>query len=320
MSPAGLLALVLGTTPAVPPTDSPPTVADAVRRWAESAGPYNPTPAQAKPTALPADVAGRARLYDLAGRSSVSDEPAPVGRVAPVQAVGPAPAVAAPPVGFVYEPTYDPDTDFCPAPAGYQPQVGDIVLVFSDHLVWKILFAIALIHEPYHTGIVVRTCDGNFGMLEAGPPDVSAHVRISPLAERLASDPGRVYIRRRCIPLTAEQADTLNGFAARQDGKPYAYLRFLAQGTPLRSRGPVRTEFMGRSRGEPCSYFCSELVVEALVSAGLIDPETARPRATAPSDIFYDESTNPWINKYLKLFPWWCAPQRWVPEACPCDK
>jgi hypothetical protein len=196
------------------------------------------------------------------------------------------------------------------------PQAGDIVLVVSDHLIWQILFWIALEHEPYHTGIVVKMCDGSFGMLEAGPPDVTHTVRISPLAERLASDPGRVYIRRRAVPLTQEQSDALSGFAARQDGKAYAYIRFLAQGTPLRSRGPIRTQFMGKSRGEPHSYFCSELVIEALVSSGLIDPETARPRATAPCDIFYDESTNPWINQYLKLYPWWWPPQRWVAESC----
>jgi hypothetical protein len=312
MTAAGLLVFLLGATPAAP-ADTPPTAADVVRRRAESASPYNPSLVPSKSDALPNDVAGRVRLYDLAGRSTVAEPPA---RVLPAQVVAPAPTAAPPSVGLVYEPSFDPDSDYCKAPVGYRPQVGDVVLVYSDHLVWKILFAIALSCEPYHTAIVVKMCDGEFGLLEAGPPDVTSHVRITPLGERLASDPGRVYIRRRCIPLTAEQQDALNGFAARQDGKPYAYLRFLAQGTPFRSRGPVRTCWMGGTRGEPCTYFCSELVIESLVSAGLIDSETARPRATTPSDIFFDESTNPWINQYLKLFPYWCPPQRWVPEAC----
>jgi hypothetical protein len=290
MTTAGLLALCLcAPTAGAPPTELPSR--------------YNRVIYPAKPI----DVTGRATLTDsadVAGRVSLNE---PTG--------APAPA-AAPTVGRVYEPANAIDRDLCEATTGYVPQAGDIVLVVSDHLVWELLFTIALTCEPYHVGIVVRMPDGTFGMLEAGPPDVTSHVRICPLAERLAADPGRVFIRRRCVPLTAEQSDALTGFARRQDGKPYAYVRFLAQGTPLRSRGPIRTEFMGKSRGESCSYFCSELVVEAMVSADLIDAETARPRATTPADIFYDESTNPWIDKYLKLYPAWCAPQRWVAEAC----
>lgn len=290
MSPAGLLALCLcAPTAGAPPTESPNR--------------YNRVIYPAKPI----DITGRATLTeaaDVAGRVSLNE---PVGTPA---------TVMAPTVGRVNEPAYAIDRDLCEATTSYVPQPGDVVLVVSDHLVWELLFAIALTCEPYHVGIVVRLPNGTFGMLEAGPPDVTSHVRICPLAERLAADPGRVYIRRRCVPLTAEQSDALTGFALRQDGKPYAYVRFLAQGTPLRSRGPIRTEYTGKSRAEPGSYFCSELVVEAMVSAGLIDPETARPRATTPADIFYDESTNPWIDKYLKLYPAWCAPQRWVADAC----
>jgi hypothetical protein len=288
MTAAGLLALCL----CAPTAGAPPT---------ESSNRYNRVNYPGKPI----DVTGRATLSeaaDVAGRVQLNE---PTGAPAP-----------APTVGRVYEPAYAIDRDLCEATAAYAPQAGDIVLVVSDHLVWELLFAIALTCEPYHVGIVVRMPDGTFGMLEAGPPDETTHVRICPLAERLAADPGRVFIRRRCMPLTDEQSEALTGFALRQDGKPYAYVRFLAQGTPLRSRGPIRTEFMGKSRGEPGSYFCSELVVEAMVSAGLIDAETARPRATTPADVFYDESTNPWIDKYFKLYPAWCAPQRWVAEAC----
>jgi hypothetical protein len=291
MTPAGLLAVCLcAPTVGAPPAESP----SRYNRVGYPAGPV--------------DVPGRATLAeaaDVSGRASLNE---------PVDA---RPAVVPPPtVGRVFEPAYAIDRNLCEPTVGYVPQAGDIVLVVSDHFVWQLLFAIALSCEPYHVGIVVRMPDGSYGMLEAGPPDQTAHVRICPLAERLAADAGRVFIRRRCVPLTAEQSGALTGFALRQDGKPYAYLRFLAQGTPVRSRGPIRTEFMGKSRGEPWSYFCSELVVEAVVSAGLIDAETARPRATTPADIFYDQSTNPWIDKYLKLAPCWCPPQRWVAAEC----
>jgi hypothetical protein len=286
MTAAGLLALALCTTP--------------------SGSPYNAAP---RPADLPIDSSGWTKRTDVAGRVKLVDGVV-VGPVAP----------AVPAVGAVYEPAYTRDPDLCGPTAAYVPQAGDIVLVVSDHPIWQLLFTIALTHEPYHVGIVVAMPCGGFGLLEAGPPDESPRIRITPLADRLACDTGRVFIRRRCTPLTVEQSDALTGFALRQEGKPYAYVRFLLQGTPIRSRGPIRTHFCGKSRGEPCSYFCSELVMEALVSACLVDAETARPRATTPADIFFDESTNPWINKYLKLYPCWCPPQRWITGLCGCGK
>ena len=312
MSRIGLLTLVLsGTAVGAPPVSSAPPPAPPTR-WEEPAGQYPASAGIVRPVSLPTEVPGRGRPVETVTRRVNSESADVAGRASPV-----ATAIASPPtVGLVHEPAYAIDPDLCRAPAGYVPQVGDIVLFVSDHIVWKALFALALSHEPYHAAIVVRMCDGCPGLLEAGPPDVVPVVRTSPLAERLATDTGRVYVRRRCSPLTTDQADALNGFAARQEGKPYAYIRFLCQGTPFRSRGPLRTHFIGKSRGEPFSYFCSELVMESLVSAGLTDPESARPRATTPGDLFYDESNNPWINKHLKLYPCWGPPQRWVADGC----
>jgi hypothetical protein len=197
-------------------------------------------------------------------------------------------------------------------PVSYEPQPGDVVLFVSDSPIYQLLFTIALTGEPYHAGVVVRMPDGTPAVLEAGPPDVDPRVRLVPVAERFAEDSGRVYVRRRAEPLTAEQCDALTTFACRQKGKPYALLRFLCQGTPIRCRGPLRTKYIGKCRGECFSYFCSELVMESLVAACLCDKETARPRATTPQDLFYDESDNPYINEHLKLCPQWGPPQRWV--------
>src|SRR5689334_11003173 len=175
MTAAGLLAFALCAAPG------------------DSSSPYHPAD-PSNPTELPADVRGRAVVrdsVDVTGRASLAE--------------GTGPAVAAvPAVGRVYEPAYTRDPDLCGPTAAYVPQAGDIVLVVSDHPVWELLFAIALTCEPYHVGIVVRMPDGCFGMLEAGPPDVTTRVRITPLAERLAEDPGRVFVRRRCVPLTPE--------------------------------------------------------------------------------------------------------------------
>jgi hypothetical protein len=134
-----------------------------------------------------------------------------------------------------------------------------------------------------------------------------------PVAERFPEDTGRVYVRRRAEPLTSEQCEALTAFACRQQGKPYALLRACLQATPFRCRGPLRTKYIGKCRGECFSYFCSELVMECLVAGGLYDKEIARPRATTPQDLFYDESINPYINETLKLSPTWGPPQRWTP-------
>jgi hypothetical protein len=70
---------------------------------------------------------------------------------------------------------------------------------------------------------------------------------------------------------------------------------------------------VGKPRGwDRRSYFCSELVLEACVAAGLLDPAWVRPSATYPRDLFYDSSPNPFINRHLPLEPCWYPPARWT--------
>jgi hypothetical protein len=137
-----------------------------------------------------------------------------------------------------------------------------------------------------------------------------AHLRAYHARERL-------WIRRRRTPLTAEQSARLTAFCAAQVGKPFASLRILAQVTPLRSRGPIRTEYVGKPHGDRPRWFCAELVVEALCAAGLLDPATARPAATYPRDLFYDRSPNPWLNQHLNLSCGWYPPAQWT--DCPAE-
>jgi hypothetical protein len=293
---AGLLTFLLSATPVgAPPADAVSPGEEICRRLEvrSKASPYNPAVS---------DTRGRVTVdgVDRACQATVRLSPRYVSSI----------------MGLVYEPAYCLKHHLHGTPVGYEPRAGDIVFFSSDGVVWPVLLAVALTHEPYHVGIVVRMADGSFRMLEAGPPEESQHIRLMPITERFESESSRVFIRRRTEPLTSEQSNALTGFAERQEGKHYALIRFMLQGTPIRSRGPIRTHFVGKSRGEPCSYFCSELVMEALVSAGLTDPETARPRATVMADLFYDESTNPYINKHLKLYPQWSPPQRWVAAEC----
>jgi hypothetical protein len=128
-----------------------------------------------------------------------------------------------------------------------------------------------------------------------------------------------VWIRKRRVPLTPEQCERLAAFAMAQEGKRFALVRLGGQLTPLRSRGPLRTFVMGKPRGNRSNYFCSELVTEACVAAGLLDPRRTRPSATYPHDLFYDHSFNLFNALFLRIGRCWEPPARWtscpVPEA-----
>jgi hypothetical protein len=89
----------------------------------------------------------------------------------------------------------------------------------------------------------------------------------------------------------------------------------LRQMTPFRTRGPLRTFVMGAANGERDSYFCAELVMEACVHAGLLSPETTRPSATYPEDMFFDRSANLYLNRYFTLADGWDPPSRWLTLA-----
>jgi hypothetical protein len=118
------------------------------------------------------------------------------------------------------------------------------------------------------------------------------------------------------VPLTPEQSALLTEFAMPQEGKFFAIFRLGKQLTVFRSRGPLRTRFVGKPQGADRRwYFCSELALEALVWAGALDAETTRPSATYPRDIFFDRSPNPYINKHLNLSGCWYPPARFT--SCP---
>jgi hypothetical protein len=117
------------------------------------------------------------------------------------------------------------------------------------------------------------------------------------------------------VALTPEQSCRLTAFALAQDGKRFALARLAGQLTPFRSRGPLRTWFVGGPHGDRRGYFCSELVCEACVAAGLLQPERTRPAATYPHDLFYGRSLNPFIDRHLDVNAGWEPPARWT--DCP---
>lgn len=190
----------------------------------------------------------------------------------------------------------------------YTPQPGDIVLSTTDSDTTTLKYALALTWRPTHVGIMVQMNDGNMGVLEAGGGDTE-DTHIMPLAERLQRPTDAAFwIRRPRTPLTSAQSTALSEFAYKVNGLPYAKARQIAQGTIFRTRGPIRTFVLGTPQGYREDYICSEVVVEALVIVGLVNAETARPSATFPRDLFFDRSSNPYIDMNPPLANGWHAP------------
>jgi hypothetical protein len=196
----------------------------------------------------------------------------------------------------------------------YVPHPGDIFLATDEGFGAKLGHRLAFTGPPQHSGIVFARPDGTLAILEGGPHN-TLRIQILEPVPHLQSYAciAKVYIRERCTPLSCEESARLTCFAMAQCGKRFALARLGGQLTPLRSRGPVRTYFMGGPHGERRSYFCSELVMEACVAAGLLDPARIRPAATYPRDIFFGDSLNPFLHKHLDINAGWLPPARCLP-------
>ena len=215
---------------------------------------------------------------------------------------------------YLYQPAFCIDEVLRYPAEPYLPQPGDILLRLDHSTFWRVTHYMALAFDPNGSGIVFARPDGSLAILEAGPNDCM-WVRTLDVLPHLKeyADIGRVWIRRRRVPLTPEQSCRLTEFALAQDGKRFALMRLGVQLTPFRSRGPLRTYFMGCPHGgDRRSYFCSELVSEACVAAGLLDPKRTRPSATYPRDLFYGCSLNLFLNRHLDINEGWLPPARWT--------
>jgi hypothetical protein len=209
------------------------------------------------------------------------------------------------------------DVLFAPA-TPYVPQPGDIFLA-TDQARWaRVGHWLAGGAGVHHSGIIFCRPDGRLGLIEAGPFNSVQVEVMDPLGhmrDHVAAGDW-VWVRRRRVPLTPEQSERLTAFLEAQDGKPFATLRLVGQLTPFRSRGPLRTWVVGGPRGDRRRWYCSELVTEACVAAGLIDASTARPAATYPRDLFFGRSLNWYLDTHLDLSDW-DPPARWTEAPLP---
>ena len=214
---------------------------------------------------------------------------------------------------FLYEPSYKWDNDLHGTPMAYVPQPGDIMLATDKNWFWSLTHNLAWAGEPHNSAVIVANQQGKLVVLEAGPDD-TLWVGVNDMLPHLKhySEKGPVWIRRRKTPVTPEQSAMLTEFGMRQVGKRFALIRLGAQLTPMRSRGPLRTWWIGGPHGDRDSYFCSELVTETLVAGGLLDRATTRPSATYPHDLFFEKSYNLYLRQHLHLEDNWYPPARWV--------
>jgi hypothetical protein len=226
----------------------------------------------------------------------------------------PGPAGAATTDGsYLYQPAFHIDNVLREPAEAYLPQPGDLMLRLDHSIFWRVTHYMAFAFDPNGSGIVIARPDGSLAVLEAGPND-TLWVRTLDLLPHLReyADAGQVWIRRRRVPLTPEQCARLTAFAMAEDGKHFALWRLAGQLTIFRSRGPLRTWFVGGPHGDRRDYFCSELVCEACVAAGLLDPARTRPAATNPRDLFYGRSLNLFIDRHLDVNAGWYPPARWT--------
>lgn len=242
-------------------------------------------------------------------------------------ALGPgAPTGPDAPGGYLYDPAFSVDYELRSPARAYVPQPGDIYLATEDWFIAR--FGHFLVHSgaPHHSGIVFQMPDGRLALLEAGP-DNTLYMRILDLIPQIShySDTKRVWIRQRAVPLTPEQNRRLTAFALAAADRHFAAVRMVKENSQLlHAKGPIRTPLFGRPRAahfnpdcpEPSmrkKYFCSELVTEACVAAGLMDPNTSRPTSMYPRELFFGTSRIPYIRKHLDMCEW-CPPSRWTPQ------
>lgn len=170
----------------------------------------------------------------------------------------------------------------------YCPRAGDILL-FDHPCVWmNRVYWFCGTSGPLHAAVVYRRTDGTHAILEAGPNFVQKVV-VAEVNTRLPEYDGSILVRRLKAPLTEEQSKQLTDFCQAQEGKGYALVRLLLQGTPLRARGKIRSHYLGRTSLDRDRWMCSELVVAAMVAAGVFDPKEYRANTFYPRDLAYDD-------------------------------
>ena len=171
-----------------------------------------------------------------------------------------------------------------PAASVFSPQEGDLIFFTKDTKIYTILYPLVRSFHPFHSGIIVRRVTGELCVLEDGGEGWRT-ATLQPALDRMHHEyengKARIWVRKRLTPLTLEQSRALTAFAEGQFGRPFASVGGLAKlAIPGRP--------MARSYPDQKTWFCSEIVAQAMVSAGLFPANLVRPQSVTPYDLMRD--------------------------------
>ncbi len=207
-----------------------------------------------------------------------------------------------------------PDGRFESRWAEHELSEGDMVFFQTKDTMWQSVFATFGSPGPTHVGLIVKTEDGELGLLQALDP----HFKMKPtprilrgvrpgevcwtpdLVNYLREYDGRIFVRPFRGTLPADASRRLTAWAMRQVGKPYGFhkLGLPPIGLPIQS-----LHLGGPAQVDGDSWFCSELVASALVVTRHLSPWHVRPSRTDPEDLFTD--------RLLNLRSTWETPHLW---------
>ncbi len=188
----------------------------------------------------------------------------------------------------------------------YTPREGDMVFFTYYKKLWKIVFGIGHTIAPYHVALVVKTPQGTLKLLETGSLKPS-YVQLVDIMPRIIEYHGKVAVRSLRKPPLPPQSRQLTCFTQDQLGKPFGRVRVSIDGFFDRKLSLLRYQVCGPTPTDRPNWFCSELVISALIEGGLVPDDLIQPNAPFPSDLYYSvpRSIDPWYDPPVQLI---CAP------------
>jgi hypothetical protein len=186
-----------------------------------------------------------------------------------------------------------------PGPFVYEPQEGDLIFPTRDTLLYTLIYPIARSFHPFHSGVVVRRVTGELALLENGGAGWRVGT-LQPLPSRLHHEyeegKARIWIRKIRAPLTPEQSRALTTFAEGHLGHSFVNFCGLARLALPGRVGP-------RTYPDQKSWFCSEVVAQALISSGILSPNRVLPQSVTPYELMRDrrgvDLSDKWTGPYV---------------------